>query len=47
MGEFKSNEIITSVKDIEQKNSILIRSIINCVPSYDRSYNVYLIPIGL
>ena len=29
MAEFKSNEIITSVKDIEQKNSFLIRSIIN------------------
>ena len=29
MGEFKFKEIITSDKDIEQKNSFFIRSIIN------------------
>ena len=40
-----------SVKDIEQKNSLFLLDQLSitliCVPSYDRSYNVYLFPIGL
>ena len=40
------------VKDIEQKNSLFFlldqfSITLICVPSYDRSYNVYLFPIGL
>ena len=37
-----------SVKDIEQKNSLFLLYQLSitliCVPSYDRSYNVYLFP---